>query len=162
MSEFRQKWAVASFFESLDNGFEFDYTDNPLHVTLAGVFASKMSGLELSKILENTVSDTKPFKITAKDEKSWGNIKVMTLEKSEKFNELYWLIQSKLIKKGAEFNEPQYLKEGFTPHCTNQKNSRLYSSDIVEVNSVSLVDMFPDSNGYKRRVLKTINLSSND
>ena len=47
MEKLTQKWAVLSLLEDMGEGAVFRYTDFPLHLTLAGVFAAEKTGHEL-------------------------------------------------------------------------------------------------------------------
>lgn len=160
-SEFSQKWAVAAFFNELPDGLEFSWDEAPLHATLAGVFAISFPGVEIAGLLEKCVDYFERFTVTGGPTEQWGSIKVTTLNYSEKFEELYLAVQNTMSRHGAVFNEPQYLRAGFKPHVTQQKAGRLESGHSKDIASVSLVDMFPGSDAYRRRILKTIKLKSN-
>ena len=55
-------------------------------------------------------------------------------------------------------NDPQFAREGFLPHATIQRNSHLNKGDKVQYTALSIVDMFPGEDPYKRRVLKTMKI----
>lgn len=165
MSEQRltQKWAVASFFDELEPGFEFAQEDTPLHATLAGVFAINKVGDEITRILQRYLQDVEQFAVTGQAEERWGADLVVTkLADSEEFSALYAGVQDCLINSGAVFNEPEYLHDGFTPHVTKQKSSNLPIGETKKISQVSLVDMFPGNNGYRRRIHSTIILGNQD
>ena len=160
--QYEQKWAVASFFDAIEIGYTFPRDDVPLHATLAGVFAVDMQGSAIAAFISDAINEFKAFSVVAHEIEQWGPIQVATLHKSEEFNNLYTTIQEVLLEKGAVFNEPQYLMDGFTPHVTHQKTAVLRPKEHATVRSVSLVDMFPDKDGEKRRIISTVNLRQND
>ncbi len=163
MSEVKlsQKWAVASFFSELPEGFEFGQKDTPLHATLAGVFAYPARGDEIANNVRHSVNGIHSFKVRGDVEERWGEgLVVCKLAHSEIFTNLLLIIQNALTEQGAVFNEPQYLGAGFTPHATVQQAEKLMPGSTALINSVSLVDMFPDGDGYRRRIHKVIKLGS--
>ena len=159
MEKLTQKWAIVSFFDEIDDGYEFHRTDNPLHITLAGTFAINKTGQEIYLMLYELLKDEKSYTVQAGDDVLWGenkDIRVVIIEKSEKMFTLQMKIYEELLKNGAVFNEPQHEGLGHILHSTVQKSSRLHKGDSVRINSVSLVAMFPDSDGNRRRIVKTI------
>lgn len=154
-----QKWAVASFFDDLEIGYEFPREETPLHATLAGVFAINKSGDEIADLLKQCLIDTTGFSVRGLAEERWGDeLIVTTLEDSQQFSALYAGVQDRLLNKGAVFNEPQYLHDGFTPHVTQQREGKLSVGESAQISRVSLVDMFPGGDGYRRRIHATISL----
>lgn len=154
-----QKWAVAAFFDDLPLGYEFPREETPLHATLAGVFAINKSGDEIADLLRQCLTDTAGFPVIGLDEERWGDELIVTrLEDSQQFSALYAGVQDCLLNKGAVFNEPQYLHDGFTPHVTHQKEGKLSVGQSAPIAHVSLVDMFPHGDGYRRRIHATISL----
>lgn len=49
-------------------------------------------------------------------------------------------------------------RDGFLPHSTVQRHGRLGRGDEVQFKALSIIDMFPDKDPYKRRVVKTITI----
>jgi 2'-5' RNA ligase len=159
MEKLTQKWCIAAFFNELDDGFEFHRSEVPLHVTLAGVFAIDDTDIELFRKLQFLLKDTKPFEIQAGDSVEWGKdkeIKVVLIENSSDMLRLLMQIYEFLIANGAVFNEPQYEGKGHILHSTIQKSGRLQKGQVVKINNISLVDMYPDEDGMRRRIVGTI------
>ena len=67
---------------------------------------------------------------------------------------------SVLEEGGLKLNDPQFARDGFLPHATVQKHARLNKGDKVQFTALSIVDMFPDEDPYKRKVLKTIKIGA--
>jgi 2'-5' RNA ligase len=161
MEKLAQKWAIIAPLESIEEGAEFLPSEFPLHITLAGVFAINTTGNVLSgKLLEllarqtaiQAFTDTGDFFGPNKD------VYVMKLRKTPKLMSLYNKIHDKLNQLGATFNEPQYEADGYIPHSTVQRNARLSPNQIVSVNTVAIVDLFPNGDGHKRKIFKIITL----
>jgi hypothetical protein len=66
----------------------------------------------------------------------------------------------RLEKGGLALNDPQFSKEGFVPHSTVQLHARLNKGDTVVIDTLSIIDFFPDNNAYERKVLATIPFNS--
>lgn len=159
MEKLTQKWCVAAFFDELEDGYEFHRTDIPLHITVAGVFATEDTSQVIFKSLFSLLSNQEPFAVTAGGDELWGNnkdLKVVIIEKSDVMSSLLMKIYEHLLKNGAVFNEPQYEGLGHKLHSTVQKSARLQKGDTVLINKVSLVDMFPDNDGMRRRIVGTV------
>jgi 2'-5' RNA ligase len=159
MEKFTQKWAVIIPLEKHPDGSEFYYTDFPLHITIAGVFATTDSGAELEKMLHLLIKSTRPFEVTADEEALFGDnkdISVMKISATPELIHLYELIHSELLKEGAVFNTPHHEGEGYIPHSTYQKSGRLQTGEKVIAKSISLIDLLPNGDGLMRKITKTI------
>lgn len=162
MSKFTQKWAIIALLEEIPDGTEFYYTDYPLHMTIAGVFELDKSGLWLSENLTRLLINQKEFDIKAGAEDHFGpdkDIQVMKIIESPELLKFYNKIHNWLLSYGAIYNEPQYQGEGYLPHSTFQKSGRLNEGEIRHIKSVSIVDLFPNNDGHRRKIFKTIELS---
>lgn len=158
--KYSQKWTIASFFEHLSDGYVFHRSEVPLHATLAGVFAIDVTGDKIANLLKTHLQDVPAFHIVGGEETQWGDVKVRIINKSIHLNALFNGIQKMLLSHGATFNEPEYIGEGFTPHVTKQKSGWLQNGESRIVNSVSVVDMFPDGDYEKRRITATVGFHS--
>lgn len=162
METFKQKWAIISLLEDVDEGTEFYYTDFPLHLTLAGVFASDRNGQQLTEGLKGLLSTRSPFEIEANEKDMFGpekNIAVIRIVKTPELMDLYQHIYTWLNGLGAIYNSPEYQGDGYLPHSTFQKTSYLKVGEKRVLSSVSLIDLFPNNDGYRRKIYKTIKLS---
>lgn len=163
MTKFSQKWALATMLESVEEGTEFFYTDFPLHVTLAGVFAINCDGAVLAETLREALAHQVPVEAEADDKDYFGpnkDIVVMKLRKTSQLMGLHKFLHDTLVSAGAVFNEPQYQDEGYIPHSTFQKHAHLNPGDKVLIGSVSIIDLFPNGDGHQRKIFKTIKLPS--
>lgn len=162
METFTQKWAIISLLENATEGSEFYFTDFPLHLTLAGVFASNKDGAQLANGLADLLSRQPQIEIEADEKAMFGSnkdIAVMKVKKGPALMNLYQLIYEWLKSAGTQFNSPEYEGNGYIPHSTFQKTGLLSSGEKRTLKSVSLIDLYPHSDGYQRKIFKTIELS---
>ena len=161
METFTQKWAIISLLEDAKEGDEFYYTDFPLHVTLAGVFAVDKKGQQLASELAELLHNQHPVEIEADEKDMFGpkqDIPVMKVRKTSALMDLYKLIHEWLEDSGARYNAPQYQGEGYLPHSTFQKSGSLAQGEKRTLRSVSLIDLYPNNDGYQRKIFTTIEL----
>ncbi len=161
MEKFTQKWAIIALLEDVHDGTEFYYTEFPLHITVAGVFAIDKNGTWLAQGLTDLLADQKIFEVRTDKKDMFGpnkDVAVMKIVKTPELISLYNKIHKWLLKSGAIYNEPQYQGDGYLPHSTFQKSGILNENEIWQIKSVSLIDLFPNNDGHRRKVLKTIDL----
>lgn len=162
MPEFTQKYTIVHLLSDLPDGFEWSMKDWPLHITLADVFAINKEWRSLFQDLESSLEDQEPIYADVNGEDLFGedkSIKVKLLENTRELQSLHDLIISILEKYEVIFNSPQYTKAGFKPHSTHQAGAHLNIGDTIKLDSITLIDMFPNSDPYQRRVLGTIHFS---
>lgn len=132
-------------------------TDWPLHVTLADVFRVQMNN-ELCEKLSDLLRNEHPITITGGKESILGETRVTLLDNSVSLMSLHCKITDLLESYEASFNNPEFTRDGFLPHCTIQETVKLGSGDTVNINTVSLIDMFPRDNWMQRQVLESFRL----
>lgn len=160
MQKFTQKWTIIVLLEQIDEVTEFFWKNWPQHITLVDIFAVDWNNASLIEKLESLLATQKTFNIVADGDTSFGSLEepvpVSLFSKSMELQSLHNEIIELLINAGAVFNNPQYIGEGFIAHSTIQDNKRLHRGDVVNVEELTIVDMFPHSDGLKRRIFKTI------
>lgn len=87
-----------------------------------------------------------------------GQVQVVLLKKTDTLVKLHYDVIELLEQGGWRPNAPQFAKEGFLPHSTVQSHGRLNKGDVVTFNALSLIDMFPNSDPYQRKVLATVKI----
>lgn len=161
MKEYTQKWAIVSLLEDIKEGSEFHYTDFPLHMTLAGVFSINKNGQQLVNELTELLRRQHSLEIEAEKKDMFGpekNIAVMRIKKTPELLKLYELIYRWLENSGAKYNSPEYQGDGYLPHSTFRKSGSLSQGEKRIVGSISLIDLSPENDAYKRKIFKTIEL----
>jgi hypothetical protein len=122
---------------------------------LADVFAVDRHGANIDEKIARQLAKMEPVQTTALRDTTLGTTPVVLLDRTAPLVALHTAIVNLLEENGATFNTPEFTKDGFLPHSTIQKSGRLHTGDTVVIDSVSLVDMFPDGDWKQRRVLAT-------
>jgi hypothetical protein len=78
------------------------------------------------------------------------------LKLTDELKSLHTDLITQLKEANAEFNNPEYTQEGFIPHSTAQTDRKLEPGTKVDSTALTLIDRFPDQNGYKRQVIKIL------
>ena len=158
---FTQKYTLVQFFETVEEGFEYPSSNWPLHATVVDTFAIDWSVDELAKRLSTVLSHYTAVSSQAGDDTAFGDhehVRVTLIDRTERLVKLHEDIVSALKDGGLVLNEPQFAQDGFLPHATVQKHNRLNKGDVVKFTALSIVDMFPEGDPYRRKVLKTIQI----
>lgn len=85
-----------------------------------------------------------------------GEVQVVLLQKTDSLVRLHYDVIELLEQGGWKPNDLQFAKEGFLPHSTVQSHARLSKGDKVIFSALSIIDMFPDENPYRRKVLERL------
>lgn len=158
MRKLTQKYALVHLFEDLPKGYEFSASNWPLHITIADVFAISSRSKELLADLAG-LRTLHPINSEAEDEDWFGenkDIHVHLMTKPIHLQELHEDVLEILSKNSVVFNNPEYTGDGFKPHVTVSKNSTFNIGDSVAVDSITLIDMFPNQDPTKRRIIGTV------
>lgn len=159
---YSQKYTLVHFIHPVSIGTEFDMYHSPLHTTIADVFAIEREQTSIDKKLAALLASNKPAESYATNESILGTTHVTLLQKTEPLLRLHNDVVDLLENNGAVFNTPEFTRSGFLPHVTIQQNERISPEEKVIIDSVSLIDMFPDGNWQQRKVLATFFLDNKD
>ncbi len=155
---FSQKYTIVQLFEDLPDEYEYDRTNWPLHTTIVDVFAINWNAEYLVKVVENFSRNQKPFASTVGDDALLGenHVHVTLIDKTPRLAKLHADLVRALTPGDFAPNNPQFFGENFLPHSTIQKHSRLRKNDIIQFNTLTIIDMFPDENAFRRRIVRTL------
>jgi 2'-5' RNA ligase len=162
MTGFTQKYTIVQLLEPVAEGTIYKPADWPLHTTLADIFAIDW---DEETLLQNCAQEFKKLttiSTTASSDEWFGkdkNIQVTLLEKNTAITELHFALVTFLEKGNVQFNTPEFVRDGFKPHVTMQKDNHLNKGDKVVINALTIIDMFPNDDPYLRKILKTIPLA---
>lgn len=166
MQQFSQKYTIVHFFKPLADGTGFASSDWPPHITLAETFAIHSSTSDLIDTLSRVSKNHLPVQTTALDDAHFGpdhSIPVTLIDTSPVLSTLHNDIITVLKDScGATFNNPQYVQQGYRAHSTIRPDARLHAGDHITINSLSIVDMFPNNDPYRRKVIQTFRLARSD
>jgi 2'-5' RNA ligase len=130
-------------------------TDWPLHITLADTFAIERQPTDIDSKLATFASERKSFSVSALGDSVLGSTPVVLLGNTKSLVRLHGELITLLEENGAVFNNPEFTKTGFIAHSSIQQNGRLQIGDEACIDSISLIDMFPNEDWQQRRVLAT-------
>ena len=156
-----QKYVIVKFLEPVDDGTEFDARHWPLHVTLASNFVVDRKAVGLFEKLTELAANEKTVGTTASDDDYFGPQKqahVTTLAMTPELQSLHEHIIALLKNVGSTFDEPQYQEEGYRAHATVQTDRRLQKGDVVAIDGLTVVDMFPHDDISRRKTMRTFKL----
>ena len=158
-----QKYCLVKLLEPLNEGDEFTAINYwPLHITLASNFVVEWETTDLFNKLSVVLSDIKPLSVIAGDDEFFGDerkIQVTVMNMTPELMTLHKQIIKTLKDAGAVFDEPQFNEDGFRAHATVQKAHRLNKGDSVLIDEVTIIDMLPNQDITRRKILKTIKLA---
>lgn len=161
MTALTQKYCIIQLLEPKEEGAEWRASEWPLHVTIADVFAVDWAGNDLFTRLGDLLAEHQPFTSTAQGDEQFGEqgqVHVTLLDMNKELITLHRDAVALLKNAGAVFNTPQYIEEGFRAHATVRPHSRLHTGDTVTFRALAVVDMFPEDDPQKRKILKIIRL----
>lgn len=156
MKKFSQKWVVVAFLEPISEGYEFFWKEWPMHITILPPYAIDIDVNKIGDLLAVELSGQKKLQAKAEDDLQWDDLTVVQISKTPEITKLHNDLVDLMTKNGAIFNEPQYLGDNYTPHCTVYKDKRLQNGQLVNIDNVALVDMFVGEDPYQRKVCKVI------
>lgn len=160
---FAQKYAIVHFFGDVEDGYEYLSDNWPLHSTIIDTFAIDWSIDEMTTRLTETMGNHATASSEAGDDKFFGEdgqIQVVLFDRTDSLTTLHLDAIALLQQGGLVLNDPQFAYDGFLPHATVQKDARLAKGDKVQFTDLSIVDMFPDEDPYRRKILKTIRIGN--
>jgi 2'-5' RNA ligase len=161
MNKLTQKWCVVSLLDEATKGSAFLPRNWPLHVTLLPTFAVSASSSDLKSIFQQFTSKEKII-TAAKADVQWGNITATLLNNHRQLQHLHESLIDSLKKHALVFNEPMFVGSNYKPHVTVQKSGRIYIGENVNITNIALVDMFPDNDGEKRRIIEIFKLGEDE
>lgn len=162
MQQFTQKYTIIQLFKDIPEGTQFSASNWPLHVTIADTFAINWDVPTMVEKLTQLLSSRTSATSVVENDRFFGDqrqVRVALLKKTDDLVKLHQDVIKVLERGGWKPNDPQFAKEGFLPHSTVQKHTRLNKGDEVIFNALTIIDMFPGENPYQRRVIKTIKIS---
>jgi len=157
-----QKYVIAKFLEPITDGTEFDANHWPLHVTLVSNFVLERKAVGLFEQLAELAARKEPVTVIAGDDEYFGpqhQVHVTTLVMTSELQALHNEIITLLKRDSAVLDAPRYQEAGYRAHATVQAE-RLRKGDLVVIDELTLVDMFPNDDIGRRRTMKTFKFHS--
>lgn len=142
---------------------QFSWKGWPLHSTVVDVFATDWDVPTMIERLTELLSSHAAAASVIEEDRFFGDqrqTQVVLFKKTDDLVKLHYAVIECLTQGGWKPNNPQFARGGFLPHSTVQKHARLNKGDKVTFNALTIIDMFPGSDPYQRKVIKTIKMSS--
>lgn len=161
MQKFAQKYTIICLLENFEEGYCFSSRNWPLHTTFIDTFAIDLDVETLEKILTEMTSKLDTTSTKAIGDEFFGakkEVHVILLENNDDMKTIHHKLLGRLKKCNIELNDPQFSEEGYLPHVTVQKNSKVEIGDTVPITNLALIDMFPNEDPNQRKILKVIKL----
>ena len=161
MQEFTQKYTIVTLLEDVKEGYEYPSDGWPLHITIADTFAIKWDVNELIKKLAELSTNILPVNSVALYDENFGpeqQTQVTILDMNEALANLHYKVICVLKDAEIIFNNPQYVESGFRAHVTAQPNARINKDDTITIDNLAIVDMFPNGDPYRRKIIKIMKL----
>lgn len=158
---YSQKYAIVHFIEPVPEGTVFTSDTWPPHTTIADVFAIDLTTMFLDA-LSKFIQSIPTVQTTIGNRAVLGSaeepVYVRLLKENESLHALHNDVIDFLEKYAVQFNTPEYTRDGFLPHITMQLDTEITQNQALSIDSLSLIDMFPDDDWRKRKVISTFNL----
>jgi len=162
MKQLTQKYCLVSLLEPVGGDVIFSWKDWVLHITFAGVHFAEWDN-EMINEFEKLIQSIQSFEVKTLSQGRLGvgetAAEVVFVNKSENVLYLHSLIIDFLDSHSAVFNNPEWNNDGFIPHSTVQRHAQVSENELLPIDNIALIDMFPDDDGYMRKIIKIFKLN---
>ena len=158
--QYVQKYVIVYFVDIKATPISFSASEWPLHITLLANFQVEDIDSFKSQLKEYSEQHA-AFTVQANGEALFGpqqNVRVSLVEPNDAIIATHKDLLSIASGHGAILDELGFAGTGYRPHATIQFNNKLQDQEEVAINSFSLVDMFPDQDHMRRRIIQTYSL----
>ncbi len=159
MQKFTQKYTIIALLEEKPEGYEYPSNNWPLHVTIADTFSIEWDIAKFKDELAELAKQLKPANAVGSHTEYFGpekQIQVTILEMSKELVDIHYAVVKLLKEAGVKFNDPQYTEAGFKAHATVQPHAQINIGNKITLNSLAIIDMFPNEDPYQRKILKLL------
>jgi 2'-5' RNA ligase len=156
------KYVIVHMIETGAYPDQFPFHRWPLHLTLLANFTLPVDVDLLIKRLEVLAARVRPLDIRLGAEAMFGaagNVVVRLAEVSPGLQELHLSLIAVGSELGLTYDGVQFMGAAFRPHVT-MRGRRVPRGYAFKLANMSLVDLAPDDNPRRRRVIKTIEFSA--
>ena len=142
-----------------EDGFLFDGSSWPLHMTLVPPFSVPTDTIEVLAEIERNLTNFQPFSTSVGADAAFGRrrtVPVSLINSTPQLQRLHEMLLKSVTELGGEVVTPIYSGKGYKSHVTFQKSGRLQPGQKIDINNVSLVDRRPDDHPHQRQVIRTL------
>lgn len=143
-------------------GDAFTLRDWPLHITVAPTF---VIGAGLAAVLPAVLPELlrqPPLRLVVGAEEGFGhasNVPVLVIEPTPELDGLHSGLMRALLAVGAQFDDPEFVGDGYRPHITLKGVATLRRGDRLTLRQAAVVDMAPEGERRLRKVVWTAELT---
>lgn len=157
-----QKYVIVHFVDLARTPHEFSYTEWPPHVTLLANFTIDQPVDALVSELASYAQQTEPFEIRVEGEALFGpnqDVPVLLMQTTADIQKVHEDLADLTGVLGAKYDDPQYMRVGYRPHMTIKAKTQTGVQQAMTLDSLTLIDMYPDGDITRRRVIKSFVLT---
>ena len=154
------KYGIATIFENSTAGYEFMPNNIPLHLTHVDSFELALDSEQLAEKLNSVLANQKSFQVKSLTDANYGpakNIPVTELELTPSLSMFHALIMDMLTSENAVIKNPQFNRDGYSPHISVYGNRRVAVGQLITISQVSIASKESDAEDAKTKILATIN-----
>jgi len=154
-----KRYGIATLFETYPDGYEFTEANTPLHLTHVDVINIDLEPDTFVNSLSQFVQDKHSFDIMPTADTFFGpnkDIPVTVIKLDEALKSFHEGLISFLESKGATFDNPHFLKEGYRPHISAYGAHRVVLSKPISIKSISIGHKRTDIENPPNRIISTI------
>jgi len=147
------------------------YDSLPLHCTLVHWFWLKQAPSEVAKRLAATLTSLPSVTLKASNERTFPSknkhgetvpVVVNDIAQTSGLRDIHERTCTILENMGVQYSEPQYVRNGYHPHVTHQKDGKLFPGEVHESARLYLVEAIAPEYGNERTVRAVVDLVSTE
>lgn len=157
-----QKYLVVSFINPENVSDTFSAANWPLHCTLLPNFSTEALPEDVILAVSKVATSHQQIIVEIGEEALFGpdaNFPVSLVLPTQQVLEFHTSLTSRLEPLHITYDNPQFVHEGYRPHITIQENARVHQGNFLTIKTISLIDMIPDGDTTRRKVIKSFELS---
>jgi len=145
----------------IGDGATFPISQWPLHATIVPPFEIPGGHKAIANALQPIATTIEPFTITGHRREQFGahrDVSVTTLLPVERLQTLHGLLSDAVESLGAAPLEPQYHRQGFAAHITDNESDSFAIREHHHIDRLTLVDMRTEQPSDDPQALVTLRL----
>lgn len=155
------KFGLATILENFEVGYQFSPDNIPLHLTHIDSFQTELNAFQLEDLLRSTLAEQSPFKVKAVKDAFYGpnkDILVTELEVTPQLQIFHALLMDMLDSAGAVLKNPQFHREGFSPHISAYDTRRIKIGDTITIDHISFAEKVSADAEADTKILATVKI----
>jgi hypothetical protein len=147
--------------DPLHDGDGFSLRDWPLHLTVAPTF-TRIDLPAVVRAITPVLLAQRSFRLRVGQDEGFGRsqkIPVSVVEPSAELTDLHVALLDALRLAGADFDDPEFIGNGYRAHVTMTRRARVSAGDQLTLHQAAIVDMAPEGDQRLRRVVWTMTLT---